>query len=108
VGTLRQVSETVTLLILISAPFKGAEAVRQDWAGFFSAMREIHLEQSDLEIISDGNLAFSHFAESVDVITNRGERVSAVLRTTHVYRKTHGEWLIVHEHKSVPAGHLHP
>src|SRR5207237_9323219 len=94
--------------VIPAAPFKGSEAVRQDWAGFFSAMREIHLERSDLEIISDGNLAFSHFTESVDLITNEGERVGALLRPTHVYRKRDDEWLIVHEHKSAPAANLHP
>ena len=88
-------------------PFKGAKAVRKDWTDFFSAMREIHLERSDLEASFDGNLAFSHFTENVALTTKGGEQIHAVLRTTHVYKKIDGHWLIVHEHKSAPASNLH-
>jgi uncharacterized protein (TIGR02246 family) len=89
-------------------PFEGANAVRKDWTDFFSAMREIHLERSDVEISSDGNLAFGHFMENVALTTNGGEQIHAILRTTHVYKKIDGHWLIVHEHKSAPASNLHP
>src|ERR1700680_5135083 len=69
-------------------PFEGANAVMKDWTDFFSAMREIHLEISDVEISSDGNLAFGHFMENVALTTtNGGEQIHAILRATHVYKK---------------------
>src|ERR1700674_1294538 len=64
--------------VIPPTPFKGADAVRQDWTGFFSAMHAIHLKPSELEITSEGNLAFSVFTESVDLATNTGERIGAV------------------------------
>ena len=76
--------------------------------GRVSSMRSIHLEPSELEITSDGNLAFSFFTECVNLTTNTGERIGVVLRTTHIYKRIDGDWLIVHEHKSAPALNLHP
>ena len=94
--------------VVLLKPFEGADAVRKDWADFFSAMKEIHLERRDLEISSDGNLGFGHFTENAVMTTNSGEQIHAVLRATHVYKKIDGQWLIIHEHKSAPATNLHP
>ena len=94
--------------VVLLKPFEGADAVRKDWADFFSAMKEIHLERSDLEISSEGNLGFGHFMEDAAMITKGGEQIHAVLRATHVYKKIDGQWLIIHEHKSAPATNLHP
>ena len=47
------------------------------------------------------DVAYAHFIERASLVPIAGARVvNDNLRTTHIYRKMNGQWLIVHEHKS--------
>lgn len=81
-------------------PFKGVAAIMKDWSDYFAAMKVIDLEPAEIEITVAGDIAYSHFIERVMTGPPGARQIKLGLRTTHVYRKTGGKWLIVHEHKS--------
>jgi ketosteroid isomerase-like protein len=60
-------------------------------------------ETRDLEITVNGELAFAHGYFRTNATTkDRGERVEWWSRATLCFTRRTGEWLIVHEHTSVP------
>jgi ketosteroid isomerase-like protein len=64
----------------------GWDNYRKDWQELFAASPgPVKFSVSDLVISDAGTVAYSQ------------------LRVTDVYRRIHGEWLIVQEHVSVPA-----
>jgi ketosteroid isomerase-like protein len=87
-----------------NAPFRGAAEVQRDWSEFFGAMRTIQLDFRDIaiEVAADKSTAYALFIERASlVIASDGQAiVNDKLRTTQIYRKVRGRWLIVHEHKS--------
>jgi ketosteroid isomerase-like protein len=58
---------------------------------------------SDLGVTGNGNLAFGHVVQHFTATGNDGKPVDFTFRTTDVYRKIKGQWLIVQEHNSVPV-----
>jgi ketosteroid isomerase-like protein len=85
--------------------YVGAEAYLKDWQGLFAAFPgPVKFTESDLAIeTGGGSLAFGHFFGDSLLTAKDGSKVDLVCRVTHVYRKIHGHWLIVHEHVSVPV-----
>ena len=63
----------------------------------------ITVERSDLDIVADRNLAYSHCIDHVVGTDKHGEKVDLTLRVTDVYKKARGGWRVIHEHVSVPV-----
>jgi ketosteroid isomerase-like protein len=83
--------------------YAGYDAYKKDWASLFdSAQGPIQFDISDLVIEADGNMAYSHSLQHSNYTTKDGTRNDAIVRVTDVYRKIGGQWLVVHEHVSVP------
>ena len=84
--------------------YVGAKAYRKDWEGLFAAFKgPIKFEISDLKITAVGSLAYSHSIQHVSGTDPKGQPVDFTVRVTDVYRKVKNDWLIVHEHVSVPV-----
>jgi uncharacterized protein (TIGR02246 family) len=84
--------------------YVGADAYLKDWQGLFAAFPgPTVFKQLDLSITTAGSMAYSHFIGDSLLTAKDGSKVDLVCRVTHVYRKIHGHWLIVHEHVSVPV-----
>jgi ketosteroid isomerase-like protein len=82
----------------------GADAYRKAWLGFFSHFKGTpKISITDLAITVDGSLAFSHSIQHVTGTDAKGHPVDRTVRVTDGYRKIGGNWLIVHEHVSVPV-----
>jgi ketosteroid isomerase-like protein len=82
--------------------FKGVEAYRKHWEACLSMcpgpmIFEIH----ELTITAADDVAFGHYLTRCGAIEN-GEEKASWMRVTVGYRKTNGEWMIVHEHFSAP------
>jgi ketosteroid isomerase-like protein len=81
----------------------GAAAFQKPWRGFLDMFKgPINAEVNDLVINSDGKIAYSRSVQRVSGTTNEGKPFDATFRITDVYRKSHGKWVIVQEHISVP------
>ena len=83
--------------------YRGWEAYRKDWQGIFDACTAAPtMEITDLKIEAEHGLAYSHSIQHF-VCPAKSGKLELTMRTTDVYRKIGGKWLIVHEHNSVPA-----
>ncbi len=84
--------------------FVGADAYRKDWEDLFTMfVGSLKFEISDLAITTDRNLAYSHSIQHLVGTDGKGQAIDLTVRVTDVYRKVKGQWLIEHEHVSVPV-----
>ena len=82
----------------------GAAAYRKDWQELFDSFNgPITVELTDLDITADDNLAYSHSIQRVAGTDKQGEKLDLTVRVTDVYKKINGNWLVIHEHVSVPV-----
>lgn len=81
----------------------GADAYRQGWEDFFSRFKTVKLTIIGLSITVDGNVGFGHSFMNTKGTDMQGNPVDRTVRVTAGYRKIGGNWLIVHEHISVPV-----
>ncbi|MGD1840979.1 MAG: YybH family protein [Thermonemataceae bacterium] len=83
--------------------FEGASMWRENWINFFNAFKgDIQLTFEDLTVFQSGNLATIRGLTRLQGTTVHGEELDMWTRETNVMRKINGEWLIVHDHVSVP------
>ena len=84
--------------------YVGAAAYRKDWQTFLDSLDgPITVELTDLDVAADRNLAYSHSIQRVAGTDKQGKKLDLTVRVTDVYKKGRGEWIIVHEHVSVPV-----
>ena len=83
--------------------YVGAHAYRKDWQDFFAHVNgPLKFEIGDLAVTTDGRLGYSHSIQRVSGTDSKGHPIDLTVRVTDVYRKIKGQWLIEHEHISVP------
>jgi len=83
--------------------YTGADAYTKDWNdtwAMFPGTAKIDL--ADLEISVGGNIAYSHSIQHTTFIDKKGKKMETTVRVTDGYKKVNGQWLISHEHVSVP------
>jgi len=81
----------------------GSNAVRQraeDWFSSFAG--DLNFELHDLRIAADGDTAFSHSLNHVSGTKKDGENLDMWWRATVCFRKMDDQWMVTHEHNSVP------
>ncbi|MFC4114247.1 YybH family protein [Nonomuraea zeae] len=83
--------------------FTGSDAVRGNFVRWFDEYEgPIGLETHDLTIAVSGDVAFAHMLHLDSGTRNNGLQSSIWVRSTVCCRRTGGNWLITHEHISVP------
>jgi uncharacterized protein (TIGR02246 family) len=84
--------------------YVGAKAYRKDWQDFFGSVKgPLKFEISDLSVTAAGPLGYGHSIQRISGTDAKGQPIDLTVRVTDVYRKIKGNWLIVHEHVSVPV-----
>ena len=84
--------------------YLGADAYRKDWQDFFAILKgPPKVWISDLHVEAVGNLGYGHSIQGVSGTNMKGEPIELVVRVTRGYHKVDGNWLIAHEHVSVPV-----
>ena len=83
--------------------FKGADAFKKHLQACLSCMQgpmifEIH----DLNITARDDVAFCHYLSRCGGTGLDGKEHAGWMRVTACFRKTNGQWMIVHAHCSVP------
>ena len=82
----------------------GGKIFMKRWEELFELFKDpIDYEVRDLSITAGDDLAFSHSLNRISGTMKTGQKSDRWLRWTACYFKTDGQWLIVHEHVSVPA-----
>ncbi len=96
--------ELVVFDVVPRKEYHGADNYRRNWHDFFSHFKGLlTIAITELGIRVEGNLAFSHSIQHVTGTSVHGEAVNRTVRVTDCYCKVDGNWLIVHEHISVPV-----
>ena len=83
--------------------YVGAKAYAKDWTDFLGFFKSLKFEISDLSVTADGAMGFSHSIQRVTGTNTKDQPIDLTVRVTDVYRKINGNWLIVHEHVSIPV-----
>jgi ketosteroid isomerase-like protein len=81
----------------------GSDALRkraQEWFSSFEG--PVGYELRDLSITVGDDVAFSHSLNRVNAMRTDGKRLDMWWRSTVCYRKIVGNWMVTHEHNSVP------
>jgi ketosteroid isomerase-like protein len=81
----------------------GAEAKWKNWEEAFTVFQPpLGYDVRDLTLTLDGDLAFAHSFNRLSGTLKNGSRMGFWVRVTVCFRKIDGNWLIVHDHVSVP------
>jgi len=83
--------------------YVGAVGKRRAWQEAFAALNgPIAYEVRDLNVTTQGELAFVHSLNHIDAMLPGGH-IDRWLRWTACFRQIDDVWLVVHDHVSVPA-----
>lgn len=83
--------------------FKGAAALRRHLEACMRCILDpMRFELHDLDIAAHGDVAFSHFLARYGTTGPSGQEHAGWLRVTVCLRRIAREWLIVHDHCSIP------
>jgi uncharacterized protein (TIGR02246 family) len=101
-GVVSQHSSSVVMFDVPMPPsINGLDAYRETWPGFFRWLGDKGVfESSELSITAGDDVAFSHCMIRCE--GSQGEGSYLPVRLTLCYHKVDGQWLIAHEHHSVP------
>ena len=83
--------------------YVGSEAVREragQWLSWYQG--PVGYEVRDLSVTAGDEAAFCHYLYRVSGTMTNGSEVDMWVRSTVCFRKIGGEWLVTHEHTSVP------
>ena len=84
--------------------YAGADNRRRAWQELFDTYPgPIACEVRDVNVTTQGELAFVHSVNQLNVTQAGGRVFHLGLRWTVCYRRIEGIWLIVHDHVSLPA-----
>lgn len=80
------------------------EAYKKDWEELFAAYPgPLKNTLSDQTFTIVGPVAYGHSVQTGELTAKDGSKLNIMVRTTDIYRKLGGKWLIVEEHNSVPV-----
>ena len=84
--------------------YTGWAAYKTDWENTFAAYPgPIEMKLSELDITVGGDVAYSHSIQAGTFTDKSGKKIAMTVRVTDGYKKVNGQWLISHEHVSVPV-----
>lgn len=84
--------------------YKGRDAYRKQWERLFAPYEgPIDYEIRELSITTERDVGFSHSLNRIGGTLKNGKKAGFWVRMTACWRKVDGQWLIEHEHVSVPV-----
>jgi uncharacterized protein (TIGR02246 family) len=94
----------VSFDIVLPLRYFGAENKRRAWQEAFATFTgPFDYEVHDLDVTTNGELAFVHSLNHVNATQASGQITNMWLRWTACLRRIDGDWVVVHDHVSVPA-----
>jgi len=84
--------------------FVGADAYRKDYSDFLAQFKgPIRVSDGNIHVEQSGDVAFAFGLERLRGTTTDGKPVDMWLRFTDGWKRGKGQWLVAHEHVSVPV-----
>src|ERR1700760_1619932 len=89
----------------VPEPFQsiGIDAYRKTWDVFFKYTRPGVFDIQHLQVTADENVAFCIATMKCSDKSAGGDYVPLDFRLTTGLKKIDGQWIIIHEHHSIPA-----
>jgi ketosteroid isomerase-like protein len=81
--------------------FAGQKALH-DHNDEFSGYKDVKVDFLELQVISDGKLALARSVQHYAAKDQNGKPIESTFRQTDVWRKTNGQWKLIHTHVSYP------
>lgn len=83
--------------------YRGKETARKHLSEWFQTFDgPLEFEMSGLNISAGTDTAFAHVLNHINGTSTNGEKNDHWVRVTICFRKIDGQWLVTHEHASVP------
>jgi ketosteroid isomerase-like protein len=82
--------------------FVGWKAIHDHFAAF-SGVTDAKAEFLDFKVISDGKFALASSVQHYTAKGSDGKPLDMTFRQTDLWRKTDGQWKIIHQHLSFPV-----
>jgi ketosteroid isomerase-like protein len=96
-------SDVVIFDLVNPLHFKGTDDVSQRASQWLSSFKEDpHYEVRDLTIFATEDIAHCHSLNHVSGVQTNGQKIDMWWRATVCFHKQNGQWLVVHEHSSIP------
>ena len=96
--------EMVSFDIIPPLQYAGSDVYRKVWQETFALFQDpVNIEIRDLHIITDENVAFSYCFLRLNATMVNGDKIDYWERLTCCFQKVNNEWLIIHEHVSLPT-----
>ena len=90
--------------LLSYVPAEGIEAYKKTWDLFFSWSRDpVVFDVSEMNVTAGNDVAFVTALMRCAGTEAGGERIALDFRLTIGLRKIGGQWVVMHEHHSIPA-----
>ena len=89
----------------VPEPFQsvGIEAYRKTWDLFFAFTKQSVFDIQKLNIVAGENVAFCFATMKCSDKSDGGDFVDLPFRLSMGLKKINNEWIIVHEHHSIPS-----
>ena len=82
---------------------QGVDAYRKNFEAWFASVQgPIDYETRDLRITIRDDVAFCHYLTHIKSTRMSGEKADYWVRVTSGFQKMNGQWMVTHEHVSVP------
>jgi len=95
--------DAVTYDLAPPLEYVGADSIREVLEEWFPTFRgEVGYEITDLHVDASNDLALCRSLNHITGTRTDGEKTDVWVRATVGLRKIGGEWLVTHEHSSVP------
>ena len=103
--SLYTVSENLVVFDLVPPrQYTGWKAYKEDWRNFLAQCKNNPtFEISELETYGGNRFAYSHSIQHFTCTNQQDKKLDLILRVTDGYANFGGQWLIAHEHVSVPV-----
>ena len=95
--------DIVTFDVRPPLQIQGVDAYRKNFEAWFASVQgPIDYEIRDLRITMSDVVAFCHYVAQVKSTRTTGEKADYGIRVTSGLQKMNGQWMVTHEHVSVP------
>lgn len=95
--------DTVAFDLMVPAQVQGRDRYRENFESWFAALpAPIDYEVHDLRITAGEDVAFCHSLSHVRGTRPNGEKADYWVRVTVGFRKSNGQWMMIHDHVSMP------
>lgn len=100
---IRAWADDVVFFDVISCSTSGIERVTEEWRYHFEHIVNLRAEVLEIRAHASGDVGFVHSVQHFEADgVNGWNDIDIVFRQTDCFRKRDGEWLLVHQHASLP------